>query len=498
MSAGGLESSNEGRVKAIDGPTFGRSDVRPIDLVFRTVGERTSDLALELAIQHIQPRRIHVLKNIKPFSRAVARMLELDHGDATHVVHMDADCLILEDLRPFLEHNDLPYVDCYVHDRFRGRIHCGVHITRIDVVNRMRSVPVPEDDMAYVLRPESRLRNLALNDLSAEKQLKGFRILHDHFQHLSDIFAKYALRELRSRTEFQKARLDASMARWGEGTDYEVARAAADHAARTVPEGAKPKHVEAYIRNLPFIAEEQIRKQGLNDQPALTLHEVKETMSNDPSLAPRGGPTKVFGLGLSRTGTRSLTAALHVLGFDTVHYPTDAPSFEAMTRGDGAFPLLDHYDGLTDITTIPFLAELDARYPGSKFVLTIRDEAPWLQSCANHWDGRTVFATSESAEPTAIEEHRIHMEIRRFLRAAVYGCYDYSPERFARVRADHHAAVLRYFARREQDLLVVDLTAGSGWTELAPFLGQPIPDQPFPHKGRALSEKLAASQDPDD
>ncbi len=497
MSAGGLESSNEGRVKEIDGPTLGREGVRPIDLVFRTVGERTSDLALELAIQHIQPRKIHVLKNIKPFSRAVARMLELDHGDATHVVHMDADCLILEDLRPFLEQNELPYVDCYVHDRFRGRIHCGVHITRIDIVNRMRSVPVPEDDLAYVLRPESRLRNLALNDLNAEKQLKGFRILHDHFQHLSDIFAKYALRELRSRTEFQKARLDASMARWGAGTDYDVARAAVEHAARTVPEGAKPKHVEAYIRNLPFIAEEQIRKLGLSDQPALTLEEVRATMTHDPSLADERKP-KVFGLGLSRTGTRSLTAALHVLGFDTVHYPTDPASFAAMMRGDGAFPLLDHYDGLTDITTIPFIAELDARYPGAKFVLTVRDEAPWLQSCANHWSGRTVFAPSASSEPADVEEHRVHMEVRRFLRAAVYGCYDYSPERFARVRRDHHERVQRYFAGREKDLLVVDLTAGGGWKELAPFLGQPLPDQPFPHKGKALTEKLAASQDPDD
>lgn len=198
-----------------------------------------------------------------------------------------------------------------------------------------------------------------------------------------------------------------------------------------------------------------------------------------------GERSKVFGLGLSRTGTRSLTAALHVLGFDTVHYPIDKATLDTLTRGDAKFPLLDHFDGITDITTIPYLAELDELHPGAKFVLTVRDLPGWLKSCSNHWTGRSAF------EPATDPEHGVHMEIRRFLRAAVYGCYDFHAERFARVYADHVDRVKRYFASRPNDLLVLDIVAGDGFDKLAPFLGVPLPEQQsFPHKGKKLSERM--------
>jgi hypothetical protein len=458
---------------------------REIELVFRTIGERTTEVALELALRHVRPQRVHVVRNVRPFALAVRRMLEIEHR-GSHVVHMDADCLILEDLRPFLNANDLPYVDCYVRDRFRGRIHCGVHITRIDVLRRMRELPEPSDDLAYVLRPESRLRNLALADLGLEKQLKSFRILHDYFQRYTDIFCKYAVRELRSRTEYQRRRLEAAMARWGDGPDFVVARHAIQHAARTIPPDAKPKHVELYIANLPYIAEVEVRKLGLTQSGRVTMEEVENAVQNDPvGLGPALTKPKVFGLGLSRTGTRSLTAALHVLGFDTVHYPTDASTLETLVRGDARFPLLEHYDGITDITVAPYFEDLDRAYPGSKFILTVRDEASWLRSCRNHWMDRSAY------EPGEGEEHRIHMEIRRFLRAAVYASYEFDEARFVRAYRRHVDTVLRYFAGRPQDLLVLDICGGEGYEKLAPFLGVPIPSQPFPHKGKRLTERLA-------
>ncbi|WP_412545757.1 hypothetical protein [Maricaulis sp. MIT060901] len=137
-------------------------------------------------------------------------MLQIDH-DCDYVVYVDADCLILDDLRAFIETCDAPYVDSYVSDRFRGRLHCGVHITRIDLVRRMAATEVPADDMKYVLRPESRLRNLAMKPMGVAKQFRNFDILHDHFQSYHHIFMKYALRELRSRTKDQGVRLRRSM-----------------------------------------------------------------------------------------------------------------------------------------------------------------------------------------------------------------------------------------------------------------------------------------------
>jgi hypothetical protein len=481
-----------GSVESFDGVPQ-KPGARRVELVFRTIDERTSELALQLALERIQPVRYHVIRNVRPFSQAVQRMLQLPH-DCSHVVHMDADCLILEDMRPFLDQNELPYVDCYVNDRFRGRIHCGVHITSLEVVHAMRDTPEPADDMRYVLRPESRLRNLALTRLGLEKQLATFHILHDHFQRYTDIFHKYALRELRSRDETHQKRLETAMKKWGQSVDVEVARRAVRHAVEHVPLDADPKVVDAYIRRLPEFAETEVRAMGLVQSGTLTMDEVKKAMEQDPvGLGPPTKKPKVFGLGLSRTGTRSLTAALHLLGWDTVHYPVDRAALEAMMRGDVKFPHLDRYDGMTDITVSPYYEDLDKAYPGSKFVLTVRDEEGWLKSCENHWASRPAFQEAPPpGKEVSPEEHLTHMEIRRFLRAAVYASYDYQPDRFRRAYRRHVEDVKAYFEDRPEDLLVLAVAQGEGFEKLAPFLGVPVPSQPFPHKGKRLSERLAA------
>lgn len=188
---------------------------------------------------------------------------------------------------------------------------------------------------------------------------------------------------------------------------------------------------------------------------------------------PSGKRPKVFGLGLSRTGTKSLTVALHLLGFNVAHYPTDQESFAAMARGDGRFPLLEHYDGLTDIVTIPFLAELDALYPGSRFVLTVRAKEDWLGSMEEHWRGKSLVIPGY--------EDTSAMRVRGLLRAAVFGCYEFNQERLARIYDDHFARVCAYFGDRPEDLLILDIVGGEGWEKLAPFLGYAPPDVPFPY-----------------
>ncbi|MFE4356400.1 sulfotransferase family protein [Kitasatospora sp. NPDC056800] len=188
----------------------------------------------------------------------------------------------------------------------------------------------------------------------------------------------------------------------------------------------------------------------------------------------RPRPPKVFGLGLTRTGTRSLTAALGVLGFDVVHYPVDGATYRTLLAGSARFPLLESHDGLTDITVVPYYQDLDLAWPGSRFVLTVREEESWLRSCRTHWerplpdrgDGRDV---------------RLEGDLQRFLRAAVYGCHAFHAERFRGVYRRHVAEVARYFADRADDLLVLDVVGGEGYERLAPFLGVPVPDEPFPH-----------------
>jgi hypothetical protein len=193
--------------------------------------------------------------------------------------------------------------------------------------------------------------------------------------------------------------------------------------------------------------------------------------------------SKVFGIGLSRTGTRSLTIALHVLGFDTVHYPTDSTILETLVRGDARFPLLKHYDGITDITVAPYYEDLDRAWPGSKFVLTVRDEEGWLHSCRKHWARPLI--------DKEVEKPQVYMEIQRFLRAAVYASYEFDEERFRRVYRRHVECVTDYFAGRESDLLVLDIVSGDGYERLAPFLDVSVPTEIFPRNGTRLTKRSA-------
>lgn len=466
-----------------------------VALVFRTIGERTSDMALELAREHIRPDEELILSNCRPFTETVARMVAHEYT-SDYIVAVDADSLILEDMRPFLELVDRPYVDCYIYDRFRGRLHCGVHITRRDVMQKMADIVPSLDDEAYVLRPESRLRKLALNALGELKSFKGFRILHDHLQWLRDVWAKYALRELRSRTPEQRRKLDAALAQWAQSDVIEmrVATEAVRWAQRELPIGTPPRALNEAIAKLPDLGARHLAELGIEERPVLTREEVNAYAREHAARWPsRKEKHKVFGLGLSRTGTRSLTAALHTIGVDLVHYPVDEDTFRALQTGKLDFGFMKSFDGISDITAAPYYAQLDRMYPDAKFILTTRDEESWLRSCKHHWLGRDPYEEAGTAGRLT------HMKIRRFLRAATYGTYLFEPERFRWVYRHHVESVRRHFAGRPGKLLELDIVGGASWEPLCEFLGRPIPDQPFPHKGGVLTARLLAEvDDPDD
>lgn len=170
-------------------------------------------------------------------------------------------------------------------------------------------------------------------------------------------------------------------------------------------------------------------------------------------------PFKVFGIGLSRTGTTSLTRALSMLGFRCRHYPNPAK----ILAGD--LTVADRFDALTDIPAAAVFRDLDARYPGARFVLTVREPESWTRSMRDH------FAAMGPAMETGPEG-----EMRR----RVYGDVRFDEERFLRAFEAHNAAVRAHFADRPGDLLIMNIPGGEGWGVLCPFLGVAAPMEPFP------------------
>lgn len=450
-----------------------------IELVFRTVEERTSQIALDLAIKNIQPDRVHKIENVKPFSKAVEKMLQIQY-EGDFIVFMDADCLIREDMVPFLQTNKQPYIDCYVLDKFRGKIHCGVHITRLDVVQAMQEIEPPKGERKHILRPESRLRNLALKQLNLGINFAQFDIYHDFFQFYRDIFCKYALRELRSRAPFRQARFNINMEDWqleNSDRDFEVAKAAVFHARKTIQENANPQEVANYIESLPNIAIQELMQMNIAEKEPFSLEELEALETKrKANKTPKTKRMKIFGIGLSRTGTKSLTVALNMMGVHVIHYPNDEITLKELRSGNYDLSILNDWEGIADITVAPYYAQLDKMYPNSKFILTVRDKESWLKSIQRKWDRKPVFE-----EDTDLDHQ---MQIRRFLRASVYGTYSYNEERLSYVYDLHYKNVMEYFQDRPNDLLVINICAGEGWEKLCPFFNFSVRDEPFPVMNR--------------
>lgn len=164
---------------------------------------------------------------------------------------------------------------------------------------------------------------------------------------------------------------------------------------------------------------------------------------------------KIFGLGLSRTGTHSLSAALERLGYTSKHYPH-------LSRVMAEAEL---YDSLTDTPVIPYMEALDVKYPDAKFILTVRDPKDWIISVELHWKLAKANALSTKKN-----------------RILVYGRVDWDKDDFMRVYKKHVAKVRAYFKDRQDKLLVMNIRQGDGYNKLCPFLGLPVLDEPFPYE----------------
>lgn len=171
----------------------------------------------------------------------------------------------------------------------------------------------------------------------------------------------------------------------------------------------------------------------------------------------------VWVIGLNRTGTTSLAHALYLLGLPNLHYP-DA---EHMLRAD--YSVLDGWRGGSDLSVAGHYRELDLAFPGSRFVLSTRDENDWLRSVTKHFE-RVPVATDAGASGA--------------MRRKVYGAPRPTESQFRAAWARHHSEVRAYFAGRD-DLIEMDVANGDGWEALCPFVGLDVPAVPFPNTNRA-------------
>ena len=193
---------------------------------------------------------------------------------------------------------------------------------------------------------------------------------------------------------------------------------------------------------------------------------------------------KVFGLGLSKTGTSSLTEALNILGLKSIHYPHDEQTLVELKKERYRLSILKEYQSITDLPAVPFYTQFDKVYPGSKFILTVRELSEWLRSCEMHWQ---LIAEWLDNFPQFKKSHE-------FFSSRVYGGLTFDRDRFANVYQEHERTVQNYFRGRE-DFLILDICSGEGWEKLCSFLAVQKPDLLFPHANEWMHLLLKASED---
>lgn len=219
-------------------------------------------------------------------------------------------------------------------------------------------------------------------------------------------------------------------------------------------------------------------------------------------------PQLVFGVGLSKTGTTSLAKALDLMGYRCSHYPLGAMRYQnphpTLTKilnsiGYRFFnkpigvhqyqlqkPSIDlsgfaSYDAFADIPIAYCYRDLDKQYPGSKFILTVRNVDAWIKSCRWHFGrpyrpGRPKWWHDE-------EMGSWNDQMTDYLNRLNYDVYKtiaFDEKLFRLAYARHLAEVSEYFSGREGDLLMIDITSGQGWEPICSFLGKPVPASDFP------------------
>ena len=171
--------------------------------------------------------------------------------------------------------------------------------------------------------------------------------------------------------------------------------------------------------------------------------------------------SKIIGIGLSRTGTQSLTDVLVETSLNIIHYPNEK---EIYSMGN---------DGFTDVQGAARYRELDMRFPNSKFIYTIRDKKTWLKSCEVYFTKKSYQYLSDRA---------------RSYRKALYGSEVWDKEYFSHAYDEHDKGVREYFAKRPKDILILDLFSGDKPDKLFEFLDLPNPPDDFPHANK-LADK---------
>jgi len=215
------------------------------------------------------------------------------------------------------------------------------------------------------------------------------------------------------------------------------------------------------------------------------------------------GKQKVFCVGRNKTGTTSIAKALRELGYIVGNQRLAELLIFDWARRD--FRRLFLYCRTAQaFQDLPFSKEftyqaLDQKFPGSKFILTIRDTPEqWYESLTRFH--ATMFG--QGHVPT-IEDlknaeyiYKGFLYEARLLRTDNESDDPYNKGKLIDRYLSHNNTVIEYFRHRPSDLLVLNVAEPGAYDRLCDFLGKPRTGKDFPHENKTSDIVVPSDKSP--
>lgn len=206
---------------------------------------------------------------------------------------------------------------------------------------------------------------------------------------------------------------------------------------------------------------------------------------------------KIFCVGMNKTGTTSLEAALKILGFKMGVQEDAELLLEDWAKRD--FKRIIAYCKTADaFQDIPFSLEytyqiLDQMFPGSRFILTKRNNGDeWYESLLRH---HTVIV-GKNRVPTPDDLKEFSYRHKGWLWLYHKFVFDadettlFDKHTYLQVYHRHNALVLDYFKYRSEDLLVLKPSEPSAMELLCEFLKIKYCGQSFPYLNKSKPDSV--------
>ena len=229
------------------------------------------------------------------------------------------------------------------------------------------------------------------------------------------------------------------------------------------------RRLEILSKRLPAPANRlhrSLREQRIREE---TVDKVKE----------EGFDGKVFGIGLSRTATTSLAAALEELGYTAAHWK--------IRRKITGIEEFYRFDAVTDTPCACRFEQLYYAFPDSKFIYTTRDVSEWIESVRTHFgcdDPRQLTSTelvTNRAENIEDREGWRYENLLQWLyiHQSLYSRHGTWREAYEK----HDERVRSFFEGREDRFMEINIIeSNTPWQRMCVFLDREVPERAFPHE----------------